>query len=335
MLINLPIAKAKMVESSIKFSMLGEYQLNFKNISSVATISGHNLLATVSEKPGANFSMFLPFSVQQINYLVSNGSYVEKDQMVAYLNGFDLHHFLDEFTAAEQLFKNAEQQYLSSKKLFDNKALQQSQWLTISQNYFAAQLRYEHLNHYKVFLNIDESGNIAITSPISGYVRFSSEMAVKQEGEILFDIIPKNSIRLKASVPIINIKNLQNFNVVTTQCQLGIDSSERVIKNFSQITWSSPLNNECLFTLGEQVLITPHYQQNAFEIIKEAVFEFNNKDYIAIKQSTNELKLIVIDILGASGDSYYFLSNNDLTNQKALVSSVSALQGVLLELGSE
>ena len=128
--INLPIAIAQGleqgVESPIKMSMLGDYQLNFKSISSVSTVSGHNLLATVSEKPGTNFSMFLPFSVQQINYLVPNGSYVNKNQIIAYLNGFDLHHFLDEFTAAEQLFKNAEQQYLSSKKLFNKKALQQS-----------------------------------------------------------------------------------------------------------------------------------------------------------------------------------------------------------------
>jgi len=324
------------VTLSVAFAALGEYQIDTAPVQAVSRILGHSLLASVSEKSGSNFSMFLPFGVQQINYIVANGSYIEENQAVAYLNGFDVHHFLDEYEAARELFLNAQQQYKSSKILFTQKALKQSQWLEISQNYFAAQLRFEHLNHYKAFLNIDSNENIAIKSPISGYVRFSSDVAAKQEGELLFDIIPKNSIRLKVSVPINNIANLASINVLGSKCRLAIASKEGIVKNFSQTTWSSSLNKECRFTLGEQLLVTPEYKQQAFVLAKKAIFELDNQNYIAIKNDDSSLfELAAIEILSSADNNYHVSSAIDLTSKQVLITSISALQGILLELGGE
>lgn len=340
-LVSLPSALAfetsrSEIIQTVAYSALGDFQLDSALIQSVSSISGHNLLASVSEKSGSNFSMFLPFGVQQISYIVDNGSYIDKSQEVAYLNGFDVHHFLDEYEAAKELFLNAQQQYQSSKPLFLRKVLKQSQWLEISKNYFAAQLRFEHLNHYKAFLNIDSNENIAIKSPVSGYVRFSSDIAVKQEGELLFDVIPKSSIRLKVSVPINNIANLANINVLGSECQLTVASKEAVVKNFSQTVWSSTLSDVCHFTLGEQLLVTPQYEQQAFELPKTAIFEFDNQNYVAVEDdASSEFQLIAIEILSSVGNSYHVSSEIDLTNKQALITSISALQGILLELGAE
>lgn len=321
---------------TMAYSKLGDFQLDTATINSVSSISGHNLLASVSEKVGSNFSMFLPFGVQQINYIVDNGSYIEENQAISYLNGFDVHHFLDEYAAAKQLFLNAKQQYKSSKSLFARKALKQSQWLEVSKSYFEAQLRFEHLNHYKAFLIIDSNENIAIKSPVSGYVRFTSDVAVKEEGELLFDVVPKDSIRLKISAPINNIANLTYIKVLGTQCQLPIVSKGGVVKNFSQTIWSSKLSETCQFSLGEQLLVIPQYDQQAFELPKTAVFEFNNQNYIAIKNDeSSQFQLIAIEIMSSSVNSYFVSSYIDLTSKQALITSISVLQGVLLELGEE
>lgn len=334
------LANAFVVEKThnktVAYAALGSFKVEATKIHAVSSIAGHKLLASVSEKTGTNFSMFLPFAVQQINYLVANGQYIEKNQMIAYLKGFDVHHFLDEYEAAKQLFLYAEQQYKSSKNLFAKKALNQSQWLESSKNYFAAKIRFEHLNHYKAFLTIDSEERIAIKSPLSGYVRYSSEVAVKQEGELLFDVIPKDSIRLKVSVPINNIAQLTTFKVLGSQCVLAIASKEQVIKRFSQTTWSAPLTDACPFTLGEQLLVIPQYQQQAFELPKTAIFEFDDQNYTAIKNDTaSQFDIIAIEILGSAGNNYHVSSKTDLSNKQALVTSISALQGVLLELGAE
>jgi len=333
-LLLLPVQKSLAIDINIE--ELGKYKLNFEQVSSVTTVSSSTLIAQVTEKSGANFSVFLPFAVQQVKTLITNGQVVVKDQKIAYLNGYDVHHFLDEFEAAKQLFNIAEKQYQSSLALYNNKALKQSQWIEISKDYFSAKLRFEHLHHYMSFLNIDKNEQIAIIAPIAGIIRYSntSDSDSKAEGELLFDIIPKNAIRLKVKVPLHNISNLAYLKSANELCKIAVDSKENIIDDFAMTVWSKPLNEQCSLSLGEKVLITPIYQQNAYTIDKTAVFEFENNNYIAIKNNS-QLNLIVINILNAHDDQFIFQSDAVLANRVALTSSVSAVQGILLDLGDE
>ncbi len=339
-LLAITLATPSVLAKKIALNELGQYQLHFEKISAINTIAGNKLLAKVSEKTGSNFSVFLPFSVQQINYRVNNGEQVKKSQVIADLQGYDVHHFLDEYEAAEQLYKNAEKQYLSSKKLFKNRALKQSQWIEISKNYYAAKLRFEHLNHYRGFLTVDNHENIAIIAPSAGYLRRANDNKTnttsKQEGELLFDIIPNNTISLTTNVSVKNIDQLSAFKVNNSQCQLTIDQKENITNSFVAKVWSNPLtaNKNCQFTLGQSLVVTPIYQQKALTVNKKAVFEFEDQNYIALKEQQN-LSLVAIDILSSSADKYYFTSASDLTNKQALISSVSAVQGMLLNLGEE
>ncbi|NQY86225.1 MAG: hypothetical protein HRT51_00535 [Colwellia sp.] len=343
-LLLMPMQKS--LALNINIDELGKYKLNFEQISSVTTVSSNALIAQVTEKSGANFSVFLPFDVQQVNTLVTNGQLVAKNQKIAYLNGYDVHHFLDEFEAAKQLFTIAEKQYQSSSALYASKALKQSQWVEINNNYFSAKLRFEHLHHYMSFLNIDKNEKIAIIAPIAGIIRLSntSDNSSKAEGELLFDILPQSAIRLKVKVPLRNISNLAYLQMAKQQCKVAVDNKENIINDFTITIWSKPLNEPlnkpCALTLGEKTLVTLIYQQNAYSIDKTAVFEFENNNYIAIKNNS-QLDLVAIDILNASNDKFIFQSDVasankvTLTNKLALTSSVSAVQGILLELGDE
>ena len=69
-------------------AQIGGYQLDFEKITAVEHINGQNLLATSQTKPGENFAMHLPFSVQHSQFIIANGSKVTEGQAVAILSGF-------------------------------------------------------------------------------------------------------------------------------------------------------------------------------------------------------------------------------------------------------
>jgi hypothetical protein len=186
------------------------------------------------------------------------------------------------------------------------------------------------------FLTIDKNDKIAIVAPIAGIIRYSSINAIgsKAEGELLFDIVPTSAIRLKVKVPLKNISNLAYLQIVKQQCKVAVDSKENIVENFAMTVWSQPLNEQCSLTLGEKAVITPIYQQTAYRIDKSAVFEFKNNNYIAIKNNL-QLDLVAITILTAINDQFVFQSDSAFINNQALTSSVSAVQGILLNLGDE
>jgi hypothetical protein len=80
--------------------------------------------------------------------------------------------------------------------------------------------------------------------------------------------------------------------------------------------------------------VTPIRKVEGHKILKSAVFEFDNKNYIAIK-SNSSLAVIPINILGANQGMYIFETNEAINGKLALISSVSIVQGHLLGLGVE
>ena len=80
--------------------------------------------------------------------------------------------------------------------------------------------------------------------------------------------------------------------------------------------------------------MTPISNIEGHKILKSAVFEFENKNYIAIK-SNSSLAVIPINILGANEDMYIFETDEVINGKQALISSVSIVQGHLLNLGVE
>tara|TARA_R110000751_G_scaffold49002_1_gene109288 strand:+ start:8933 stop:9190 length:258 start_codon:yes stop_codon:yes gene_type:complete len=85
--------------------------------------------------------------------------------------------------------------------------------------------------------------------------------------------------------------------------------------------------------------VTPFYTQIAYRVPKLAIFSWDADQYIFVKQDS---MLVSLQVNLLSSDANYYIvqlqqSDNPLTEGKieVLVSSVSAVQGVLLGLGSE
>lgn len=318
---------------SISLSQLGDFEVTFSNVKEVNSIKGQSLFGEVSYKPGENYSVILPFDAQRISYHIENGSFVNKGDTIATVEGYDVHHFIDEFRSTRQILKASDEHFQTNKSYFKNKTIQSSQWLEITKNYFEAKLNFEHIQHQMSFLHIDENEEITLISPKTGIVKVANLAHSKLTGELAFEIIAKDSIKVKVTTPLFYASNLSHL-FVTPECNLHIDNLEKIADKFHQILWASPKSTHCNLTLGQMVKVIPIQKMTGYKTSKSALFEFKNKNYIAIK-SGDVASLITVELIGANNDEYYFTANTDLRNKQVLTSSTSILQGLLLGLGVE
>jgi hypothetical protein len=332
-LIQTPLVFAFEQNRIISLSELGDFDVTFSTIEKKSFIVGQNLLGEVTYKAGENYSVVLPFDVQKVTYHIVNGSNVNKGDTIATVEGFDVHHFIDEFKSAKQILEVSENHYKTNKVYFENKAIKSSQWIEITKNYFSAKLKVEHFQHQMSFLHIDKNETVTLISPKSGILKTPDFNNVKLAGDLAFDVINTESINVRVTTPLFYNTRLSHF-IVSSDCKLKINSVESIVDQFHQILWASPNSEQCQLTLGQSVKLTPILNFDGYKIPKSSLFEFNEKNVIAIK-SANEVYLAPVVIVGASHDEYYVTSKEDISDQQALASSVSILQGKLLELGAE
>jgi len=321
---------------SVKLSSLGNFDVNFSTVQKVELMKGQSLIGEVAYMAGDNYSVTFPFDVQRITYRVKNGSVVKQGETIALVEGYDVHHFIDEYETTKVLLEIQKMHFKTNKQYFENKTIKSSQWIAITKSYYKAKLNFEHIQHLMSFLHIDENEQITIISPKAGVIQIPNLYGSKVAGELAFDIIDKKSINVKITIPLLLASHLSHFEVNST-CRLNINSVEKVADKFHQIVWAEPASTECQLILGQVIKVTPIKQVAGYQIAKAAIFEFNNKNYIAIKDK-NSLSLVPIELIGTSDGEYLFTTKENresIEGRQGLISSVSILQGSLLSLGAE
>ena len=332
-LIQISTVNAADVLRTVELSSLGSFNVSFSEVEKVKSIKSQSLIGEVGYMPGENFSVAFPFDVQQVNYSVKNGSLVKQGQTIALVDGYDVHHFIDEYESSKTLLYIQEKHFQTNKLYFENKTIKSSQWIDITKSYYEAKLNFEHLQHLMSFLHIDKNEQISLISPKDGIIQIPNLMGSKLSGDLAFDVLNTNSIKVKVTTPLLLSSSLSHFEVSPT-CTLGVDYIEKVADRFHQRLWTEPTSTNCKLTLGQSIKVTPIQNIDGFKIAKSAIFEFENKNYIAIKVK-EALSLIPINIIGTSGDEYIFTTKENIDTKQALTSSVSNLQGSLLSLGAE
>jgi hypothetical protein len=332
-LIQLSAVNAADDMSMIELSALGSFEATFSEVKKVELMKGQSLIGEVSYMPGENYSVTLPFDVQRISYHVKNGSVVNQGDTIALVEGYDVHHFIDQYESTKVLLGIQKLHFETNKQYFENKTIKSSQWIDITKSYYEAKLNFEHIQHLMSFLHIDENEQITLVSPKAGVIQIPSSVGSKMFGELAFDIIDTNAIQVKVTVPLLLASNLSNFEV-NSICSLKINSVEKIADDFHQILWAKPASPDCKLILGQVIKVTPIQNVDGYKIAKAAVFEFENKNYIAIK-SKEALSLIPIDLIGSSEGEYIFTTKESIEGKQGLISSVSILQGSLLSLGAE
>ncbi len=332
-LLSLSISSSS-VANSIAIDSLGDLKLVFAPVVQSQHVPANKLVAKVAVKNGEAFVMTSPTNIHQIQFLVSNGQRVEKRQPIAILRGPEVHHFITEFRAVKSLYQLSERRMKKNKKLFEKKLIEEEKWLSINKNYFANLLEYEHMLHfYELISEIDgKTDSITIVSPISGLIKRAEGEFRYSEGDDIATFVPLHKIRLKLQVSTNNVKQLSSVKFNT--CQLKIESISQIAQAAFVSVWTEPVKPNCEVFLGQTLLATPLYQYDAYKISSKAIFRLDGKDQIFI-QIDGQLKSVPVSLITREGEDYHFTSEVDLKSSRALVSSVSAVQGILLGLGGE
>ncbi|NMP31535.1 hypothetical protein HII17_08175 [Thalassotalea sp. M1531] len=315
----------------IALSSLGKFSTTFSNLKTIQNINGASVLASVMQKNGANYQVTLPFMVQQASYYRHNGDDVKKGDVVARVSGTDAHHFIDEVAAAKAIYLDSKKYYLATKASGDSRTFKTTEWLEISKAFKQAELNYEHFNHIKNTIRINDDETIDILSPIAGTVHIPKSNPTSIDGA-LFNITPPNSLVLNAHIPAENIQSLSGLIDTKTNCLLKIQQVEPMVKDYHQSIWAVPVSNHCQIQFGQEVEVTPQFKVSAKQVIKEAIFEINNQDYIAVKDGRN-LRLVSVSIIGKQGENFIIKDKNLPSHAQVLSSSVSIAQGLFLGLG--
>ncbi len=319
---------------SIPLDRLANLDTRFESISLAGSLQGQPVTATVSYQRGEAFTLLAPRAVQQLDYLVTNGASVQKQQAIALLGGPELHHFLLEYQTNRSLMLDAKRRFDSNKKLYQENAINAGQWREISEAYYQSYLEHEHMQHFfRLVLKEDEQlDQITIAAPIDGRIEFSAHQDYVAEGQPIAFFIPEDAIRLKASIPLQYRNTLSKLGV--GRCQLDIDELAAVADGFFVQAWSEPLSEDCRFVLGQTLLAIPVLAADGYLVPKTAVFRWLQRDALFVRQG-DELILVYVQLVGESKDNYVVTSEQPLQDLQVLSSSISATQGMLLGLGDE
>jgi hypothetical protein len=325
-------------ELKINVATLGDLELSTEVIQMVEHYPGTQLKAKVEAMPGMSFTLKSPADVQQTEYLVSQGQTLKKNQPFVIIRGAEVFHFYTEYQIKKSLYKLVKSQFNSNQALHAQKVIDEQRWIDISQAYYAAQLEYEEYEHFfEHLIDVDEKQDaITLGSPIEGLFLKGSELNINA-GDNIAQFVPKAAIRLKVGVPINKVDNLSY--ITSSNCKLEIAQIE-VVSNGAYVTaWSTPLPEKCNWRMGEEVSAMPFYTASAYRVPKSAIFSWDAVQYVFVKQN-NVLVSLQVNLLSSDADYYIaqMQQTDDLRTDgtiQVLVSSVSAVQGVLLGLGSE
>ncbi len=322
------------IANEIDIASLGDLSLEYQRVDTVRSYPGQKIAAEVTFKKGEAYTLTAPRRIQQVQYQVEVGALVEKGQPLAELRGPEMHHFLTEMEVARQLLLSTERRYNSNKKLFEKKAIKESQWAEVSEKYYAAQLEYEHMRHFNdLVLSTDEvEDRMVVGAPVSGVVNYSLEYNGLNIGDDIAVIIPTSAIRLEAAVPASSRENLAYLK--TPSCELNVSSIGAIISHYFVSAWSEPLTSKCDLMLGQSLLLTPLYKVRAYKVPMTAVFQWGTVTSVLVREG-GLLRAVEVELITSSGKNYVVSGGDAMEGADVLISSVSAVQGILIGLGGE
>lgn len=327
---------ARTTAAEVELSALGSLELAFANPVAVELYPGQPVAAQVAFRQGDAFTLVAPGRVQQIEYLVETGAWMDKGQAFAVLRGPEMHHFQIEYESSRTLLEASRRRYESNKALYQRKAIRESQWIEISENYYRAQLEYEHLRHFYQWVAPDavdaDPDALTLTAPFAGLVSYAIEHGAVEVGGTIAKFVPREAIRLEVTLP--NAMRGQIAYLQAEDCRLSVERIGGITSGFFVTAWTAPLQPGCGLIPGQKLLATPLLRTAAVRLPMAAVFQWNGGSHVMVRDG-GSLRTVAVTLLGSEGGDYVLRGDSPLAGREVLVSSVSAVQGVLLGLGGE
>lgn len=334
-IVPLSLVSRLAVAQTVELAALGSFELLFEPVQRVATYPAQPVAATVTFREGEAFAVPSPGRVQQIEYLVEPGASVVQGQAFAVLRGPEMHHFEMGYQSSQALLAIAQKRFNSNKVLYERKAVSASQWQEISEKYYTLLLEHEHMRHFfeLVIAGDDDPDALTLAAPLAGVIDYSSAYGGVEEGDSIALFIPNDAIRLEAALP--NGMRDQVVALRAADCELVVDRISGMTDGFFVQVWSGSLTTSCSLILGQRVLATPLLKgTDVYSVRRSAVFQLERQTQVLAREGSS-LVAVAVSLLGAEDDNYVLRADVDLKGREVLVSSVSAVQGILMGLGGD
>ena len=334
LLLVLTASTATAQNQRISLESLGRLSLNFAAPQIVPAVPTPAVSGEVSYLPGNGYQLVLPFRVSQQQYLVAPQASVATNTPLVKLTGSEVHHFYEILRAQKDIYDQAEQRYQQNLPLFNSKSINQQSWQAITDHYFASKLELGHLEHAEELLrrSADEDSAL-LTAPVAG-VFIPAGKQLDTEAFVYGEVIEQSALRLKVQLPSQLAGKVSALTVGA--CYLDVAYRERLSSGLISRLWSAPVtgNADCALGFADAVRVTPVIEQAGLAVPASSVYFFEG-EYYALAKEGAELVPVAVTVLGRYDGQLLIADNAQLKNAQILISSVSAVQGILLGLGGE
>jgi len=320
---------------AVPLAALGDLELAFAPVQATDRVPGAALRGVVGARSGEAYRVLLPRIAHRAVFQLSPGEQVQSGDPVVRLEGPEIHHWKLEFDAVEARYETARRRYVESRALHADGALPAERWTAIQDRYFELSLEYEHMQHFRDLLiepATDDDETLLVGSPAAGVVSFDSRSSSHAEGAELFSVISADALRLQVETPADRAGDLLTLNV--EDCSLALASVDRSARNFFVAAWSEALDGDCSWPLGTILSVQPHYAQEALVVPRSALFQWQREPHVFV-HAGDRLLATPVTLLADTENGYAVAVDTALAGAELLTASVSAVQGILLGLGSE
>lgn len=319
----------------VAVSDLGDLELTFAQVTATDQIPGAPLRGEVRARGGEAVRVLLPRTAHRVVFLVSPGALVQAGEAVVRLEGPEIHHWQLEFDAVADRFAMAKARYSRNEPLYRSGALAADRWAAIQDSYLELSLEYEHMRHFGELLlpaSADLPDALVVAAPEVGRVQFDSRAPAQSEAETLFTVIPTDALRLHVEVPVGRAANLRALRL--HRCQLAVTAVDQQARGFFVAAWSAPVPDACGLLPGAVVTAEPTYATQALLVPRAALFQWQRDSHVLIRDE-GRLMPRRVELLADTATGYAIAADPELVDADVLVTSVGAVQGLLMGLGGE
>ena len=205
--------------------------------------------------------------------------------------------------------------------------------MEISEAYYALQLEYEHMHHFRMLLEPGkEKDGLWLKSPAVGLLEYRQSQPGVEAGQPLAQLIPPQALRLRVAAPLEQRATLVALGF--GECQLPAESVGAMANGYFVEAWSAPLTDACKRLPGERLMVTPLLSAAGYRVPRDAVMHWQGETALLVRNG-ERLEPVTVALLATAGTDYIVSCGADLAGRSVLSSSVSAVQGVLMGLGGE
>lgn len=312
---------------------LRELQIEYAKVDAVSERPGAELLVEVKPLPGDAFTLRLPFAPNRITPVVTQGSLVQEGDVLARVSGPELAAWVLHADAVELQFADAQRRFTENRGLFERQAISSATWSDITQRYYELRDQMHHVEHTREVLRLSEHHTGAdLLAPRTGLVSFS-DLSVAFVGEFEVAHIAEEGA-LRASGLLAQGVEQRPVSLSLAACKIPIRRVENQASSLARRFWSAALIGCMEARPGVLLEGRLSYPFDGYIVPRKAIISLGGQAGVLLNAG-NALEFVPVEISYEDRAFFYITSALDLDRRQVLVSSTSAVQGMLMGLGTD